>query len=165
MFYAVKMRRRFFCLALCLMALCVPFYNKAHSQTMKMGADLHVSVFVEVEEDLVVEFDDVTFGTAIVPAKMTKTGQSPAVIRIKGGQSEAMIDIEGTLLEGENLDLGGVVSISDFNILGSGAADGVGIMPFSQDDSFLVLIGGTVKGLSSNESTYKGYNVLNINYL
>lgn len=147
------------------------FFSVAHAQVSKrlrIGAHLLQSIVVDVETDLNVTFVDEGLDTYVVKPELESDNQlllSPATIRITGAPVEVMVDIEVE----EVFDSGGegekILSISDFNLTREGAGSSVVIMPYSDEESFLLIIGGTVSGVEGFTEYYTGLNILNVNYL
>jgi len=162
------MTSKFFIVTLCTVVLFAPFVSVfAQSATeLDMGASVIETIMVDVETDLQVTFTDTYAGDFVVQPDISSADIgviSPATIRITGNTAEAMVDIEAEKILGESNDAA-PITISQFNVLGQEASSSITIMPFAEDKSFLLVIGGKVTGGNKNDS-FKGINILNINYL
>ncbi len=91
----------------------------------------------------------------------------PALLRISGRPSEAMITLEADSLTIQNISENDMMSpkIYDFNLFQEGAGNIVYVRPSDNEKSFIVPIGGTVMGDYSNANLYSGFNIVYVNFL
>lgn len=162
---STSIRFGFFSLVFC--CLSGAGYTQVLKQA-KIGANVFDAVIIDPETRLEVMFKDKGPSNYVVEPRIVveqKTLLSPATIRITGNPVEAMIDIEVEEISGSNKDNGSAVTISNFNLMEKNAGSSVTIMPYSDENSFLLVVGGTVSGAGNSGDEYTGLNILNINYL
>ncbi len=133
----------------------------------KVGATIFDSIILDIETDMRVTFTDEAVGSYVVDPEL-RVGEDallePARIRITGYPVEIMVDIEvEDVVDPDGGDI--AVSVSNFNLLQENAGSSVTVMPYSDENSFLLFVGGTVSGVRDLGKSYTGLNVLNINYL
>jgi hypothetical protein len=129
---------------------------------VKSGMDI---TFVEQDGVLnsisVLDVDDSSELGEADPAGHRQAG----LIRVTGAQVETMIDVEVKNLRGLDHKDNQIFSIYDFNLVDEGAGAIVTIMPSSDDESYVLPIGGTIDGRPDDGEVYIGVNVVNVNYL
>jgi len=133
-----------------------------------MEAHLMKAVIIDMEVDFRAGFDEKNKGVVSVAPQIIEDEQDsnfrPAIVRVIGGGAEALIDIEtNTINIGKNSD-GNAVEVYDFDIINKGAGSSAIVMPDTNEDSFLLSIGGKVNGLNKNK-IFSSVNFININYL
>lgn len=130
-----------------------------------MGANMMSPILVSVEKGLIVNFGTAGTDTYVVDPSGESDIGHPALIRISGNPVEVMIHVERDTISGDATENLQGLKISEFNVLQQGAGSSVGLMPFSDEDSFLLTIGGKVTGSSEFIERYTGVNILSVNYL
>lgn len=148
----------FFC------ALIVPLDLHAQgSIVIRTEANVLDSIIIDIESGIDILFTE-DAENYVVGSVDTETS-SPAIVRVSGAAVEAMIDVEFQQTNGIGAQGGEFITISEFNLSGKESGSSVNIMPSSDDETFLLRIGGTVKNVEKTDEFYTGVNVLNINYL
>jgi len=144
------------------------FVNSGFSsaQTKELPIEVHLmkAVIIDMEMDFAVGFNEknkgvISVGPSLLPDD-SKDDIRPAVVRVTGGGAEALIDVETNNI---NFNDNGV-TVYDFDIINKGAGSSAIVMPDSNEDSFLLSIGGKVNGLNKKE-IFSSVNFININYL
>lgn len=125
-------------------------------------------VSVDVETSLDIVFVDANQPSVVTPSNIgggvTSTKQA-AIVKIDGAPFEAMINIESAEVLMTGSSGGSTINISSFTLAHEDALNSVMIMPFKDDKSYSIGVGGAV-GVDHNiKEFYTGVNRLNINYL
>jgi hypothetical protein len=137
----------------------------------QMGVSLMGSVIIDVESgmDIIfVEQDGELNEISVQDINEDRRAESyrqAGLIRITGAPVETMIDIEGLSLQGVDNENNTVFTIHKFNLMDKDAGANVTVMPYSDDASYLLTIGGTIEGRPHKDDVYTGVNVVNVNYL
>ncbi len=140
----------------------------AQPTELPIEVELMKSVSIEMEAEFDVQFDknnqDIINVIANKEGAEKNSKITPALIRITGGAAEALIDIESDSLNIKDDKSLREVNVYDLEFIDRNSDDRLMIMPESSDPSFLLTVGGKVKGMNQG-GFFSSFNILNINYL
>jgi hypothetical protein len=127
------------------------------------------SLIIDMEVDFSVDFSKdrqeiITVTPELEEGDDSDDGIRPAIVRVRGGAAEALVDVETSDIRIENNVGEDAIKLYDFDIVNEDTGASVIVVPDSSEDSFLLSVGGKVTGLKENE-VFTGFNILNLNYL
>lgn len=142
----------------------------AQSSERKVGISFMRSIIIDVESNMSITFvegDSLLNEVSVldVDDRGDVNNRQAGLIRVTGASVETMIDVEVQTLRGLDGDDKEVFSVRDFNLINENAGNIVTVMPFSDENSYIFPIGGTIEGVPDSGKVYAGINVVNINYL
>lgn len=140
-----------------------------------MGVNLMNGIYIDTERPLIlfIKKQKVKAGQFRIKASLSDVHDDedyiahPALLRVSGRPSEAMITLEANELTIKNIPENEMASprIRDFNLFQEGAGNIVYVRPSDDEKSFIVPIGGTVMGDYSKANLYSGFNIVYVNFL
>jgi hypothetical protein len=141
------------------------------AQLIEFPVEVHLmkSLIIDMEVDFSVDFSKdrqeiITVTPELEEGDDSDDGIRPAIVRVRGGAAEALVDVETSDIRIENNVGEDAIKLYDFDIVNEDTGASVIVVPDSSEDSFLLSVGGKVTGLKENE-VFTGFNILNLNYL